>query len=147
VGSVLGPRSAGSTPDSVLAVICLRILQRVPWQLLACEVLPRFTVAAAVRPSYSPAHSPCSQLHARPAGHIAVTAGGLLPHRFTPHPHLAGPMMVTAGPLAGLLSVAVVVTRRLPSGCPHLLFRGATLPTLPDGPGVGKFLYPALGAE
>ncbi len=29
---------------------------------------------------------------------------------------------------AGLLSVAVVVTRPLPTGCPHLLFRGATLP-------------------
>jgi len=31
-----------------------------------------------------PAHSPCSQLHARPAGDIAATAGGLLPHRFSP---------------------------------------------------------------
>ena len=31
-----------------------------------------------------PAHSPCSRLHARPAGDIAAAAGGLLPHRFSP---------------------------------------------------------------
>ena len=32
-------------------------------------------------------HSPCSPLHARPAGFVSKTAGGLLPHRFTPnHP-------------------------------------------------------------
>ena len=30
-------------------------------------------------------HSPCSQLHARLAGCIAETAGGLLPHPFTPY--------------------------------------------------------------
>ena len=30
------------------------------------------------------AHSPCSRLHARPAGDIAAAAGGLLPHRFSP---------------------------------------------------------------
>ncbi len=47
-------------------------------------------------------HSPCSPLHARPAGFVAKTAGGLLPHRFTPN-H-------TVARLAGLLSVAVVVT-------------------------------------
>jgi len=34
-------------------------------------------------------------LHAHLAGRIAVTAGGLLPHRFTPHRHLA-----TAGTVA-----------------------------------------------
>lgn len=32
----------------------------------------------------SPAHSPCSQSHARLAGRVATTAGGLLPHRFAP---------------------------------------------------------------
>ncbi len=39
-------------------------------------------------------HSPCSRLHARPAGFVSETAGGLLPHRFTPcqpgHPSAAG---------------------------------------------------------
>ncbi len=30
-------------------------------------------------------HSPCSRLHARPAGPVSGTAGGLLPHRFTPY--------------------------------------------------------------
>jgi len=33
-------------------------------------------------------HSPCSQLHARLADCISATAGGLLPHPFTPYPHL-----------------------------------------------------------
>jgi hypothetical protein len=32
-----------------------------------------------------PAHSPCSQPHAHPAGRVAATAGGLLPHRFAPY--------------------------------------------------------------
>jgi hypothetical protein len=42
---------------------------------------------------------------------------------------------------AGLLSVAVVVARTLPTGCPHLLFRGATSLEPSLKPGVGKFLY------
>jgi hypothetical protein len=33
-----------------------------------------------------PAHSPCSRLHAHPAGRVATAAGGLLPHRFAPYP-------------------------------------------------------------
>ena len=36
-------------------------------------------------PLLSRTRSPCSRLHARLAGHIAVTAGGLLPHPFTPY--------------------------------------------------------------
>ena len=63
-------------------------------------------------------HSPCSQLHARLAGHIAVAAGRLLPYPFTPG-QLA---------LVGLLSVAVVVTWPLPATRPHLRFREATPP-------------------
>jgi hypothetical protein len=69
----------------------------------------------------SPAHSPCSQPHARPAGRVATTAGGLLPHRFAPYRR-------SSEALAGMLSVAVVVRSRLSPACPHLLFRGATLP-------------------
>jgi len=56
---------------------------------------------------FSLTHSPCSQLHARPAGRISTLAGGLLPHPFNPYPH-PGRM---PGPLAGLLSVAVVVIK------------------------------------
>ena len=41
--------------------------------------------------------------------------------------------------LAGILSVAVVVSQPLPDNCPHLRFRGATFPPH-DGTGVGKFL-------
>ena len=71
-------------------------------------------------------HSPCSQLHARPAERIAASAGGLLPHPFTP----GQPALV------GLLSVAVVVTPPTPASLPmptpaprpHLLFREATSP-------------------
>ena len=63
-------------------------------------------------------HSPCSPLHARLAGFVSKTAGGLLPHRFTPY----RPVTRTAG----LLSVAVVVTWPLPDMRPHLRFRGAT---------------------
>jgi hypothetical protein len=36
-------------------------------------------------PLRDPAHSPCSQSHARLAGHVATAAGGLLPHRFAPY--------------------------------------------------------------
>jgi hypothetical protein len=84
------------TPDSVFspcgqdAVICL--IPTMGWQLLTCRVLPDLVVAAATRPKSmvetnapSPAHSPCSQSHARPAGRVSKTAGGLLPHRFAPY--------------------------------------------------------------
>jgi len=37
-----------------------------------------------------PAHSPCSRSHARPAGSVAMAAGGLLPHRFAPYQHRDG---------------------------------------------------------
>ena len=66
-------------------------------------------------------------------------AGGLLPHRFTPYP---GPI-TGMRPMAGLFSVAVVVTAQLLASCPHLLFREATLPAAKGRLGVGKFLYPA----
>ena len=69
----------------------------------------------------SPAHSPCSRSHARPAGRVTTTAGGLLPHRFAPGLHSGGAQV-------GMLSVAVVVRPRLSPACPHLRFRGATLP-------------------
>lgn len=46
-----------------------------------------------------------------------------------------------------MLSVAVVVRTRLSPACPHLLFRGATSPGLPAGPGVGKFLWAASAAQ
>jgi hypothetical protein len=68
-------------------------------------------------------------------GTLLHPAGGLLPHRFTPYP---GSIYDAAG--AGLLSVAVVVRRPLPTACPHLLFREATLPARIDRLGVGKFL-------
>ncbi len=57
-----------------------------PRPVLACRVLPGLAVPAATRPNRfrSPAHSPCSRLHARPADDIAAAAGGLLPHRFSP---------------------------------------------------------------
>jgi hypothetical protein len=71
----------------------------------------------------SPAHSPCSRPHARPADRVTTTAGGLLPHRFAPYPR-------SSEALAGMLSVAVVVRSRLSPACPHLRFRGATLPVL-----------------
>jgi hypothetical protein len=71
----------------------------------------------------SPAHSPCSQSHARPAGRVTTTAGGLLPHRFAPG-------LRSSGAQVGMLSVAVVVRPRLSPACPHLRFRGATLPVL-----------------
>ena len=58
---------------------------------MALRVLPGLTVTAATRFSRRLAPSgrtlsPCSQLHARPAETIADPAGGLLPHRFSPHP-------------------------------------------------------------
>jgi hypothetical protein len=89
----------------------------------------------------SPAHSPCSRSHARLAGRVATTAGGLLPHRFAPYRRFLGAP-------AGMLSVAVVVRTRLSPACPHLLFREATLPcsssssldSLDAALGVGKFL-------
>ena len=37
-------------------------------------------------PPQNPAHSPCSQSHARLAGRVSTAAGGLLPHRFAPYP-------------------------------------------------------------
>lgn len=74
-------------------------------------------------------HSPCSQLHARLAGAIADSAGGLLPHRFTPYRSTGA--LSGADTEAGILSVAVVVKQQLPVVCPHLLFREATLPANP----------------
>ena len=70
-------------------------------------------------------HSPCSRLHARPAGRIAAPAGDALTSPFHPSPRRTG-----LGPctVAGLLSVAVVVGGQLLARRPHLLFRGATLP-------------------
>ncbi len=86
-----------------------------------------------------PTHLAPSCTLAQPAA-LPHAAGGLLPHRFTPYRHSR------SGSLAGLLSVAVVVTLR--TTCPHLLFREATLPTQLGGLGVGKFLCPVeLGSD
>ncbi len=90
-----------------------------PGGVLACRVLPGLAVAAAMRPNRGPAHSPCSRLHARPAGAIAGGRWWALTPPFHPLP---------AGLPAGLLSVAVVVTPQLLATRPHLLFREATLP-------------------
>jgi len=51
------------------------------------EITPRFGACA---PPLGLTLSPCSQLHARLARHIAVPAGGLLPHPFTPYPLCSG---------------------------------------------------------
>ena len=69
------------------------------------------------------AHSPCSQLHARLAGRVAPNRWWALIPPFHPLPAPA-----KGRPLAGLLSVAVVVAMPLPAWRPHLLFREATLP-------------------
>jgi hypothetical protein len=87
-----------------------------------------------MRPSLRPARSPCSRLYARPADRVAARRWWALTPPF--HPLPASRLRL----LAGLLSVAVVVTLR--TACPHLLFREATLPIQPDGLGVGKFLCP-----
>jgi len=71
----------------------------------------------------SPAHSPCSQVHARPAGSVTTAAGGLLPHRFTPHPHPS-----TCRAAGGSAFCCGCSQRRLMPRCPHLSFRGAPLP-------------------
>jgi len=92
---------------------------------------PRPLRCDEIAPAWSATLSPCSRLHARLAGYIAATAGGLLPHPFTPYRPWP----------AGILSVAVVVSRPLPDACPHLRFRGATLSPPKGGRGVGKFLY------
>jgi len=62
-------------------------------------------------------------LHARLAGRVAPNRWWALTSPFHPLP---APAM--GRPLAGLLSVAVVVTMPLPAWRPHLLFREATLP-------------------
>lgn len=77
----------------------------------------------------------------------------LLPAARSPgRPHCCGPpagsypavSALTSAPegaLAGMLSVAVVVTRTFPSGRPHLRFHGAAFPAPRGGRvGVGKFL-------
>ncbi len=93
------------------------------------------TTAARANPvpprARSRPHSPCSRSDIRLAGRVTTTAGGLLPHRFTHH--LQPPTNV-GGRSAGLLSVAVVVTHRLPSACPRLRFREATLPRMAGVP-------------
>jgi hypothetical protein len=127
------PRFCGAFRWKAPAVICLT--PGTGWRLLTCRVLPDLIVAAATRPNpwhtdprpvRDPAHSPCSQPHARLAGHVTMTAGGLLPHRFAPYRHSQTP--------TGMLSVAVVVRTRLSPACPHFSFRGATsshsIPTL-----------------
>ncbi len=119
-------------PSGQVAVICL--IPMWGWRLLTCRVLPDLIVAAATRPrtldrASIPAHSPCSQSHARLAGRVTTTAGGLLPHRFAPYRH-------TMGVAAGILSVAVVVRTRLSPACPRLLFRGATLSRSQNGSAV-----------
>jgi len=83
-----------------------------------CDEIQPPTCAQRRQPT-SRTLSPCSQLHARPAGYIAAPAGGLLPHRFSPHPW-------PEGTEAGIFSVAVVVMHPLPGARPHLLFHGAT---------------------
>ena len=134
-------------PTGQATVICL--IPTYGWRLLTCRVLPGLIVAAATRPKILvgtsfPAHSPCSQSHARLAGRVTTTAGGLLPHRFAP-------CRCILGAPAGMLSVAVVVRTRLSPACPHLLFHGATLSRSQVGPldaqdagqEVGKFLWAA----
>jgi hypothetical protein len=132
------PAYAGRGP----AVICL-----IPTPGMAAPGLPGMTPLCRHRCDETgsfalardPAHSPCSRSHAHPAGPVATTAGGLLPHRFAPcsHPRAR----------AGILSVVVVVRTRLSPACPHLLFREATLhrPVMGQVPGVGKFLWPEPG--
>ena len=94
------------------------------------------TTAARANPTpprmWSRPHSPCSRSDIRLAGRVTTTAGGLLPHRFTHH--LQPPTFI-GGRSAGLLSVAVVVTHRLPSARPRLRFREATLPLMAGAPG------------
>lgn len=55
------------------------------WQFVACWVLPSLTRTAATRSHNCVTLSPCSQLHARLARYIAIPAGRLLPHPFTPY--------------------------------------------------------------
>ena len=77
-------------------------------------------------------HSPCSPLHARPAGAITAAAGRLLPYPFTP------------GRFApvGILSVAVVVAARCRNDALTCCFvRQRPQPGSPSRAGVGKFLY------
>jgi hypothetical protein len=81
----LGLEASGRTPDSVLA------RHSSHRRLLAWWVLPTLAVAAATGPNrtFGPGRAlrPCSPPHSRLAYRITAVAGGLLPHRFTPHPH------------------------------------------------------------
>ena len=84
-------RSAAWRPPAV--IICLRPLGLAdcnlpgvirPRSLRCDEILHCFCKRCKT-------HTPCSPLHARPAGPVSKTAGGLLPHPFTPHlPSAAG---------------------------------------------------------
>jgi hypothetical protein len=100
-------------------------------RFVACQVLSDVTRTAAARfncLATSRTHLPCSRLHARLAGDIAVSAGRLLPYPFTPY--LVG---TTVSAPAGLLSVAVVVAGSFPTRRPHLLFHGAIASVYPNG--------------
>jgi hypothetical protein len=113
-------RKSGGTPDSVTSdvlpatVICLTPPKRCgdAWPAGCYPASPAITATRSNhcdQSHVSLTHSPCSQLHARLAGRISTPAGGLLPHPFNPYPH---PERMP-GPLAGILSVAVVVSRSL----------------------------------
>ena len=102
-------------------IICLG--QSNARRFVTCRVLSGFVRTAATRSytifadSAKPTRLALGCTLAQPVS-LPKTAGGLLPHRFTPYR--------TVARAAGLLSVAVVVTWPLPDMRPHLLFRGAT---------------------
>lgn len=99
-------------------------------------MLPTFAVATATGPNrtFGPGQAlrPCSPPHTRPACRIAATAGGLLPHRFTPYPH----------PFRGRWRVCSLLRLWSPedysSGAPAFGFAGRRCPF--KGLGVGRFL-------
>lgn len=120
------------TPSSQPTVICLRCNHLAVCGCGECyspSPAPlRRDPTAQSRDQASRTHSPCSQLHARPAKVIAAPAGGLLPHRFNPYHPLRPCPKTRVQLVAGMLSVAVVVGTVSPLLRPHLRFRGATLP-------------------
>jgi hypothetical protein len=117
---------------------------------MACWVLPNLACTAATRSDWrsfrksrsrliqaksnsswkttNKTHSPCSQLHARPAETITGLAGGLLPHRFSPYPNTCNPIRCRC---YGGNPFCCGCSQTANTVCPHLLFREATLPTDP----------------
>ena len=95
------------------------------WRLLTCRALPDLIVAAATRPNPSPS------LRTRPtrlAPSRTLAQPAVSPRPLVGSYPTGSPLTSTGMALAGMLSVAVVVRPRLSPACPHLRFRGATLP-------------------